>query len=164
MAVEHAEQRGTLNSDDILTIAWAVMAVLLSSAEIVVPGFFLLPFGLGAGAAAIAALVGATFIVQLVVFIIVSVALFAAMRPIARRLNQSRDPAGVGANRLLNQRGVVIDSIGPDDPGLVRVDREDWRAESADESALAVGTRVVVVDVKGTRVFVTPAPPEGTTL
>lgn len=152
-----------MDSDDILTIAWAVLAVLLSSAEIVVPGFFLLPFGLGAGAAAIAALAGASFLVQLVVFILVSAALFAALRPIARRLNQSGDPAGVGANRLLQQRGVVIDSVGPDDPGLVRVDREDWRAESADGSTLAVGTRVVVVDVKGTRVFVIPAPQEGPT-
>jgi len=141
---------------DALKIGWVVLAVLISAAEIFVPGFFLLPFGLGAGVGAIAAFAGATFAVQLLAFVVSSALFFALLRPIARRMNQAADPAGVGANRLLHQEGVVTDRLGPDDPGMVRVDREDWRAESASGDVIEVGTRVRVVEVRGTRVIVAP--------
>jgi membrane protein implicated in regulation of membrane protease activity len=143
-----------MDNDDVLKIVWVVVAVLVSASEIFVPGFFLLPFGLGAGAAAVAAFAGASFTVQLVVFVVASAAFFAGLRPLARRLNRLDEPEGVGANRLVNQRGVVTDSIGPNDPGLVRLDREDWRADSLEGSTLAVGTPVRVVEVRGTRVMV----------
>ncbi|MGH9215052.1 MAG: NfeD family protein, partial [Acidimicrobiales bacterium] len=40
------------------------------------------------------------------------------------------------------------------DVGLVRVDREEWRAQSTDGSAIPIGTAVRVADVQGTRVIV----------
>ena len=139
---------------DAWKIGWVVLAVVVSAAEIFVPGFFLLPFGLGAAGGAVAAFAGAGFGVQMVVFVVTSAVAFAALRPVARRMNRAADPAGVGANRLLHQQGTVTDRLGPGDPGIVRVDREDWRAESADGAPLEVGTRVRVVEVRGTRVIV----------
>jgi len=52
--------------------------------------------------------------------------------------------------------GIVVDGIGPNDPGLVRLDREEWRADSADGSVIEPGARVRVVEVRGTRVLVVP--------
>lgn len=152
-----------MDSDDVIKVAWFVLAVLLASAEIAIPGFFLLPFGVGALGGAIAALAGTSFLVQLLVFLVVSIVAFAALRPIAARLNSAEQPTGVGANRLLNQRGSVIEQLGPDDPGLVRIDRETWRAESADGSTMTPGTTVRVVEVRGTRVFVVPQSPQEAT-
>lgn len=144
---------------DALKIVWVVLAVVVAAAEIFVPGFFLLPFGLGAGAAAVAAFAGGSFTVQLAVFVVASGIFFALLRPLARRMNRADDPTGVGANRLLHQTGTVLDPLGPDDPGLVRIDREDWRAEPLDDAAIPTGTRVRVVEVRGTRVIVTPTEP-----
>jgi membrane protein implicated in regulation of membrane protease activity len=45
--------------------------------------------------------------------------------------------------------------------GLVRVEREEWRAESVDGSAIPAGTAVEVLRVDGTRLIV--GPPEGGT-
>jgi membrane protein implicated in regulation of membrane protease activity len=45
---------------------------------------------------------------------------------------------------------------GPDGSGLVRVGREDWRAQSLDGSAIAAGAVVRIVEVRGTRVVVHP--------
>lgn len=146
-----------MDSADIIKVAWFVLAVLLASAEIVVPGFFLLPFGIGALAGAVAALAGAEFLVQLVVFLIVSIVAFAAFRPIAARLNQAAQPQGVGANRLVAEGGVVVEQLGPNDPGMVRVNAEIWRAESADGSVMIPGDLVTVVEVRGTRVLVRPS-------
>ncbi|MCC6227120.1 MAG: NfeD family protein [Microthrixaceae bacterium] len=143
-----------------MKVAWFVLAAVLAAAEIALPGFVLLPFGIGAVGAAVAALAGADLLIQLVVFLLVSIVAFAALRPVAARLNRGSQPAGVGANRLIDQQGSVLEQLGPDDPGLVRIDRETWRAESADGSTMTPGTSVRVVEVRGTRVFVIPQSPE----
>jgi membrane protein implicated in regulation of membrane protease activity len=79
----------------------------------------------------------------------------AALRPVARRLNRSVDDSGVGSRRLLGQAAVVLRQIpAGGDVGLVRVDREEWRAQSTDGSAIPPGTAVRVADVQGTRVIV----------
>ena len=129
------------SSTDLLKILWVVLAVVLATGEIAVPGFFLLPFGLGAAAAAVAAFVGASVFVQVLTFVIASGVFFFALRPIGRRLNQIEEVPGVGA-------------VGPDDPGLVRIDREEWRASPASGQRFEVGDHVVVTDVEGTRVIV----------
>lgn len=149
-----------MESEDVMKVAWFVLAAVLAAAEIALPGFFLLPFGIGAVGAAVAALAGADLLIQLVVFLLVSIVAFAALRPVAARLNRGSQPAGVGANRLIDQQGSVLEQLGPDDPGLVRIDRETWRAESADGSTMTPGTPVRVVEVRGTRVFVIPQSPE----
>jgi membrane protein implicated in regulation of membrane protease activity len=48
----------------------------------------------------------------------------------------------------------VLEAIPSGDLGVVRVDREEWRAVAADRAAIAVGTRVTVADVEGTKVVV----------
>lgn len=59
---------------------------------------FLLPFfGLGAGAAAVAGFAGAEFEIQLLVFVVASVAFFADPRALAKRLNRLSEPEGAGS-------------------------------------------------------------------
>lgn len=153
---------------DTLTIVFLVAAVLLSALEIVVPGFVLLPFGLGAAVAALAGALGADVAVQIIVFLLASFAFFLGLRPLSRRLN-AVGPGGVGAERLIGATGTVLEAIEPGDVGLVRIDREEWRAEAETSAELTPGTRIEVVEVRGTRVVVRASvePParreEGTT-
>lgn len=147
-----------MEGDDLAKVLWVVAAVLLAGAEIAMPGLILLPFAIGAAGGAIAAFAGAAIGWQFAVFVATSFVAFLALRPLARRLNEIADPQGVGANRLLGESGVVLDRVGPDDPGLVRIDREEWRADSADGAVFEVGARVRVVEVKGTRVLVVAEP------
>jgi membrane protein implicated in regulation of membrane protease activity len=138
---------------DTLTVVFLVAAVALSALEIVMPGFVLLPFGLGAAVAALAGALGADVAVQVVVFLLASFAFFLGLRPLARRLNAA-GPSGIGAERLVGATGTVLDAIAPHDVGLVRIDREEWRAEADAEAALAPGTQIEVIEVRGTRVVV----------
>jgi membrane protein implicated in regulation of membrane protease activity len=118
---------------------------------------FLAPFAVGALVATVLAFAGVGLGVQWVVFVFLAVAAFAAMRPLARRLDLADSGEGVGSKRLLGQRAVVLQAI-PDNHqlGMVRVHREEWRAESLDGSAVAAGDVVKVVEVNGTRVIVVP--------
>lgn len=137
-------------------ITFVVLAVLLSAFEVVVPGLVLLPFGLGAGLAAVTGFLGASPVAQAVVFIIGSFVAFLALRPLSRRLNQQGPSDGIGAQRLIGATGVVLEHIAAGDTGLVRIDREEWRAEARGDQVLVVGMPIEVIDVVGTRVVVRP--------
>lgn len=137
-------------------MAFVVLAVALSALEIVAPGLVLLPFGLGAGVAAVAGFLGAPVPVQLLVFLVASFAFYLGLRPLARRLDADSPTDGIGANRLIGITGVVLEPIAAGETGLVRVDREEWRAESGVGTELPAGTSIRVTEVRGTRVVVVP--------
>jgi len=49
----------------------------------------------------------------------------------------------------------VLETIDPlQATGRVRIDREEWRAQSADDTVIPVNSRVEVVRVEGTRLIV----------
>lgn len=139
---------------------WLGAAVAFGLGELTSPGsFFLAPFAIGAVVATLISFAGAPVALGWIVFIAVSAGSFAALRPIARRLDaKTRNPLGVGSNRLVGERGMVLEPVppGPDSLGLVRVGREEWRAQSSDGSAIPASTMVTVLEVKGTRIVVFP--------
>jgi membrane protein implicated in regulation of membrane protease activity len=142
---------------------WAIIFLVgglgLAAAEIVAPGLVLLPFGIAGVIAAITGFLGADPIIQGVVFIVASVLLFLALRPVGRRLNRNDTDEGIGSRRLVGASGVVLEDIHADDSGMVRIDRETWRAEAPGDGHLPAGTGITVTEVRGTRVIVTPVSP-----
>lgn len=139
-----------------LAVVFVVLAVALSALEIVAPGLILLPFGLGAAVAALSGFLGASVPVQLLVFLVASFAFFLGLRPLARRLDDVTPSDGIGARRLIGLSGVVLEPIAAGETGLVRIDREEWRAQAEGNQLLVPGTSIRVTDVRGTRVVVVP--------
>lgn len=140
---------------------WMVATGFFAVGEIAVAGsFFMLPFAGGALVACIAAFTGASIALQWLLFVLVSAALSAALIPLRRKLDRVEPQDGIGSRRLISQEGVVIDAVpdGPGSTGMVRIGREEWRAESIDQRPLAAGTVVRVVEVRGTSVVVRPEP------
>lgn len=143
---------------------WAGIFLAMSAAfgvgELSMPGsFFLLPFSVGALVAAIVSLLAAPLLVSFPIFLVVSFAVFLGFRPLARRLDaDTPDVAGIGANRLVGVTGSVIEEI-PAEPGragMVRIASEEWRADAGDDTTLPVGTKIRVIEVRGTRLVVEP--------
>jgi membrane protein implicated in regulation of membrane protease activity len=135
---------------------WIITSAVFAVGEMATPGsFFLAPLAVGALAAAILAFAGVGVATEWVVFLVVTVVTFAALRPLARRLDRSALDQGIGARRLTGNRGTVLRDIpGQAEIGMVRIDREEWRAQSADGSPIPAGAIVRVADVQGTRVIV----------
>lgn len=147
-----------MDDPDIWIWIWLVFSVALGIGEILAAGtFFLGPFAVGGLAAFITAFFGGGIVLQWALFLIVSLGTFAALRPLARRLDASLPSDGVGANYLIGARARVTDAIPAHGLGMVLVDRQEWRAESLDHTAFEVGTLTRVVEVRGTRVVVVPA-------
>ena len=138
---------------------WLAAMVVFGVGEMGVAGsFFLAPFAIGAAAAAILAFVGVGVGGEWAAFLGVSVVVFLALRPLARKLDTEGPVLGIGSNRQVGQRAKVVESIdGEHDHGTVMLGPERWRAESVDGQPIAVDTTVVVTAVRGTRVIVSPA-------
>jgi membrane protein implicated in regulation of membrane protease activity len=136
-------------------IIWAVLAVVLALGELVTPGlFFLGPVALAAVPAGIVALVGGPAWLQVLVFILGSLATLGIVRPIARAhlhlpaLTRTGTAALVGARALVLER---VDSNG----GLVRIGGEEWSARAyMDDQVLEPGTRVEVAKIEGATALV----------
>jgi membrane protein implicated in regulation of membrane protease activity len=138
---------------------WLGAAVVFTVGEIGVAGsLFLLPFAIGAAAAAGAALLGLAVPLEWLLFVAGSAAVFALLWPVGRRLDRTRPAVLVGATRWAGKEALVLDPIpaGTGSTGLVRVDREEWRAESLMGTPIAAGSTVLVSRVDGTRLVVVP--------
>lgn len=135
---------------------WIVTAAVFAVGEMSTPGsFFMAPFAVGALVAAALSFAGVSVAASWVAFIVVSIVTLAAMRPLARRLDRDALDHGVGARRLAGSRATVLQDIpGGAELGMVRIDREEWRAQSSDGTPIATGSTVRVAEVQGTRVIV----------
>ena len=133
---------------------WTGLALVMGIGEIFTAGFFLLPFAIGAAAAAILAWLGVAILAQWLVFFGVSLFAFMYLRRFISRQDEMEQPA-VGANRWVNARGVVLEPIDPvASVGMVRILGEEWRATS--DGPIPAGTQVVVTEVRGARLVVSP--------
>jgi membrane protein implicated in regulation of membrane protease activity len=135
---------------------WMGLAAIFAVAEIFTAGFFLLWFAVGAAVAGVLAILGVGGVWQWAAFVVVSGALLAGSRRFAERFT-AKQPPGIGADRLIGRRGLVLEEI--DDvrnTGRARIDKEEWRAESATDEVIPVDTRIEVVRLEGTHLVVRP--------
>lgn len=145
----------------ILPFIWLGAAVLFFIGEMISEGFALMWFGIGAAVAAglgfldvyTSANIGIWW--QLLAFAVISTALFAMSRTIFKRFTKDASRKGVAADRMIGKVGVVTEPIDPmTAKGMVRVDKEDWRAESEDDKPVQAGARVEVMRLEGVRLVV----------
>lgn len=134
---------------------WLAAAAVFAVGEIAATGtFFLAPFAIGAAVAAVLAFADVAVVGEWTAFVLVSAGCFAALRPLAHRLDRQGVTDGIGSRRLIGRPGVVLEAIPSGDLGTVRVDREEWRAVAVGGAAVEVGEQVVITDVEGTKVVV----------
>jgi membrane protein implicated in regulation of membrane protease activity len=133
---------------------WMGLAAIFLIGEIFAAGFFLIFLSVGSAAAGILALLDVNRVGQFIVFIVVSGILFVFGRRFADRVTQ-KQPPGIGADRFVDQRGVVLETIDNSiNTGRVRVGQDEWRAISATGDILQTGTPIRVTQIDGTRAIV----------
>jgi membrane protein implicated in regulation of membrane protease activity len=152
-----------LESPDTWRWIWLLTAVALGTAEAITPiAFGFLPLALAAALAAILALAGVAVGLEWAAFVIGGVAAYAALLPVGRRITRSSGHAAVGAGRWVGRQAIVVADIPSTGNGMVRLESEQWRAESGTSTPIPAGSTVLVTRVDGTRLVVVPlelAPP-----
>jgi membrane protein implicated in regulation of membrane protease activity len=135
-------------------VLWMIFAAALIIGEIFISGFFILFFGVGAIPAAIVAKLHGPFYLQLLVFAVTSGVLLAFCRKIALKLTAG-SPNNIGSDRMIGKDAYVLKEINVKTAsGLVRVEREEWRAESESGETIPVERWAEVIRIDGTRLIV----------
>ncbi len=131
-----------------------IIAAAFIITEIFTPGFFLLWFGIGAAVAGVLALLGLGMGWQWGAFVFISCALFVVSRKFAERFTK-KQPSGVGADRFIGERGLVLEEIDNiKNTGIVKIRNDNWRADSSTGEVIPVGVKVEVTKIVGTRLVV----------
>jgi membrane protein implicated in regulation of membrane protease activity len=136
-------------------VIWLILAVVLAVGEIATLGFFLAPFAGGAAVAAVLAAFGAGTTAEAAAFLVVSIVLLAALRPLARS-HQKGKALKMGTAALVGQTAMVVERIANDEGvGCVKLDGEIWTARAYDDDAvIEPGTKVHVLEIRGATALV----------
>jgi membrane protein implicated in regulation of membrane protease activity len=133
---------------------WLVGAAALGIPLVVtaMPEFGML--AVGAVAAAVVAGLGLNAVIQVLTFVVVSVALIAVVRPIAARHGRQRPQLATGIDALKGKQALVLERV-DGSGGRIKLAGEIWSARSLDTGrAYEVGQEVDVVEIEGATAIV----------
>ena len=133
---------------------WLSLMVLFLIAEAATVTVVSLWFAAGALAALAACLLGGSAGIQIAVFLVVSAAMLALLRPLVRKyltpkLTRTNVDSVIGAQGKVT---VAIDNVSAE--GQVKLGAMYWTARSSSGEPIAEGTRIRVDRIEGVRVFV----------
>lgn len=135
-------------------ILWLVLMVVFLVAEGLSAALVSSWFAVGSLAALVASLLHAPFWLQVLLFLVVSIALLAALRPLVRRyirprITRTNVDAVIGATGHVS---VTIDNVAA--TGQVKIGPMEWTARSSSGEVIPVGTVVKVDRIEGVRAYV----------
>ncbi len=135
---------------------WLAAILVFGVVEAATVGLASIWFALGAAAAFALSLFVASVWVQAAVFVVVSLAAMALIRPLAQKYLTPKVEA-TNADRVIGREGVVtreIDNLTAQ--GQVSVAGTEWTARSEEDTLLPAGTRVKVLRIEGVKIIVRP--------
>lgn len=138
---------------------WAIAALTLLILELLTAasGFLLLCFAVGCLASTGTALAGLGIEWQLLVFSVTSIAAIYGLRPFFLTHFHRGGRVKTNVDALVGKVGVVSQRIESQPTGgRALVEGEDWWAVSLDDSPVATGERVKVLQVDGSKLVVEP--------
>lgn len=141
---------------DDMVVIWAALIVLFLIVEGVTAGLTSIWFAVGGIAALASVFMGAPLWLQIVLFIVISVATLAITRPLAKKYVNKQTQA-TNADRVIGKTAKVterIDNIAG--KGTVSVGGRLWTARSADGKPIEKDTVTVVKAIEGVKLIVLP--------
>ena len=142
-------------------VLWLVAALVLVGLEVGTQAFFAIFLAAGAFAATITSALGVPIGLDTVVFAGVAVGGVLLVRPSLKRLSERHLPGRLAlpgaSDNLVGTRALTIDAVGDEHhPGHARLGGERWLAVTDEPGGVAAETQVLVVEVRGTTLVVTP--------
>ena len=140
------------------SFVWLVLLIVFAVGEAVTVGLTSIWFAAGALGALITSTLTENLLIQIIVFLALSLVTLLLVRPLARKYFIPRRVA-TNADRILGQEGIVTEDIDNlEAKGQVKVSGTVWSARSQrDEVPIPAGTRVRILRIEGVKVFVAPA-------
>jgi membrane protein implicated in regulation of membrane protease activity len=140
-----------------LWLIWIIISIVCLILELSSGDFFILCFAIGAAVGAVIAGCGASLTWQIVIFAVVSALSLLLVRPaLLRKLHKPQRERLSNAEAMIGQEGRVSENIEAGGYGRVAIDGDDWKARSADGTAINKGERVRVLKMDSIILTVEP--------
>lgn len=140
-----------------MLFVWLLLLIILIVIELATLGLTTIWFAAGALIAAIAAALHAPLVLQVALFLVISIVLLFFTRPIAvKYFNKDRIKTNVES--MVGRQAIVTSEINNlEGIGQVTVGGQEWSARSMDENlGIPVGTVVIVRAINGVKLIVEP--------
>ena len=135
-------------------VAWFGLAALLGIVEVTTLDLVFAMLATGALAAGVTGILTDSAPLQILVFLVVSVAMLAVARPLALKHLHTPLAIRTGTAALVGQRGIVLEPV-DGQGGRVKLKGEVWSARSYDpNSTIAEGRHVEVMEIDGATAIV----------
>ncbi len=138
-------------------LLWFLLGLIFFLAELIIPGFFIFFFGLGAWVTALVCLIwdpGTNL--QIIIFAVTSVLTLAGLRKmIQKRFFYSKnDDSNAVEDEFTGKEAVAIADFGSDKRGKVDFKGTTWQAES--DTEIKKGQIVTIINKENFKLFVEP--------
>ncbi|NLM12679.1 MAG: NfeD family protein [Epulopiscium sp.] len=138
-------------------LIWLILSIGFAIIEITNASFFIIWFSVGSIGALVVSLLTSNFVIQFLVFLMISVILLIFTHKITKKFISSKPSYKTNIDILKNAQGIVIEEINNvKGTGQVKVQGEIWSALSVNDEIIAVNTKIIVFDVKGVKLIVGP--------
>ena len=140
-----------------LWLMWTLVCVAALILEVSSGTFYLVCFAIGAVGAVVFSLIDTPLWLQVLVFSLVSAISVFCIRPLLLKyLHPVQKERRSNVSALVGRQGIVIEAISAETPGYVKVDGDEWRAVTADGTAIERGVSVRITAIDSIIVTVEP--------
>ncbi|CDD37732.1 membrane protein implicated in regulation of membrane protease activity [Clostridium sp. CAG:356] len=135
---------------------WLIASGIFFVIEIFTVGFLIFWLGVAALIAMLISFITDSVILQTAVFVISSVLLIFATRPLTNKI-AGKETIPTNVYSLIGKRGIVVEDIDwQKGTGQVKIDGELWSVKTNEQINISKGTEVEVENIEGVKVFVKP--------
>ena len=137
-----------------MPFVWIVLALFALLVEAGTSQLISIWFSLGAIGGAISCIFTDNIVIQLFVFITVTTLSLVLTRPIVKKLKLKGAAVKTNLDRVIGCEATLTKDITRDCDGELKVLGDYWLAVSRDGNEIKSGTRVKVLEIKGTKLIV----------
>lgn len=130
--------------------SWLLVSigVIFCILEIFIPGFVILPIGIGAMIAGFAGYFGAPFSWVLVIWSVSSIVAWFTLRNLFK--NSPEETYKTGIEALVGKEGKVIEPI-DENKGRIKIFGDEWEVINESGKSIPVGDKVMVIGFEGNK-------------
>lgn len=137
----------------VMIIIWFVVIIVAAVVEMNTMDLASIWFSVGALISFILALIGVDVGWQIVAFVIVSLGLVAAVRPVAKNYFKTNQ-ISTNSDRLIGKVAICTKDISVGDRGEVKIDGKYWLAVTSGDVNISVNDKVEVLAIEGVKLIV----------
>jgi len=132
---------------------WLIVFIVLVVIELITVGLVSVWFAAGALAAFISSYFTDNILIQLPIFIVVSIVSLIATRPILKKFF-SKNIVKTNVNKLIGETAIVLEDLSKTNMGKVKVDGQIWSAINSEKGRILKDSEVEILSIEGVKLIV----------